>query len=199
MRGDAGSADADGYALDESPVPDEPGIAHVDEHGQAAVPSDGDAAPGFYGNVHRAIVEHTSGQLRAGGVMEDGAQGKGVDLSENNGSRARARVPMCRWCGKAEAEHLEERPLGAAQPRIPCLGLKSGFLVRDQAKVDPETHEFRVHLVQLWLCEACLLGTGQECHTPGCALFLHNSPGFPIMRELYTLVAPPEPSEADHG
>ena len=24
------------------------------------------------------------------------------------------------------------------------------------------------------ICDACLLGIGSECHTPGCALFLHK-------------------------
>ena len=42
--------------------------------------------------------------------------------------------------------------------------------------------------VEIILCEACLNGLGQECHTPGCALFIHNSPGHPIMPELYKLI-----------
>lgn len=45
--------------------------------------------------------------------------------------------------------------------------------------------EPKVKTVRIRLCEACLNGEGQECHTPGCALFLHNSPGHPIMPELY--------------
>ena len=51
--------------------------------------------------------------------------------------------------------------------------------------------EYRVHLVQLRLCEACLLGIGSECHTPGCALWLHDPPGMPIHPELYEIVAAP--------
>lgn len=54
-----------------------------------------------------------------------------------------------------------------------------------------ESGEYRVHLVQLRLCEACLLGIGSECHTPGCALWLHDPPGMPIHPELYEIVAAP--------
>ena len=53
-----------------------------------------------------------------------------------------------------------------------------------------------------WMCEACLNGDGEECHTPGCALHLHNSPGHPIMPELYTVIGQmeeidPSPNESD--
>jgi hypothetical protein len=47
-----------------------------------------------------------------------------------------------------------------------------------------------IRMIQLHMCDACIRGEGQECHTPGCALFLHNSPGFPIAPELYTVVEP---------
>lgn len=47
---------------------------------------------------------------------------------------------------------------------------------------------YRTHLVQLWLCEACLLGAGRECHTPSCALCWHNSPGHAIDPGLYTVI-----------
>lgn len=46
----------------------------------------------------------------------------------------------------------------------------------------------KLKLVKIRLCEACLRGDGQECHTPGCALFLHNSPGHPIMEELFEVI-----------
>ncbi len=35
------------------------------------------------------------------------------------------------------------------------------------------------------LCQACIDGVGEECHTPGCALYLH-SVDIPIMREMLT-------------
>lgn len=50
--------------------------------------------------------------------------------------------------------------------------------------------EPKVHMVQIRLCELCLNGEGRECHTPGCALWLHDSPGFPIMPELYEIIEP---------
>lgn len=46
----------------------------------------------------------------------------------------------------------------------------------------------KIKEVKIWLCEACLNGEGQECHTPGCALWIHNSPGLPIAPELYEVL-----------
>jgi len=43
-------------------------------------------------------------------------------------------------------------------------------------------------LVKIWLCEACLNGDGDECHTPGCALCWHNSPGHSIEPKLYEIL-----------
>ena len=42
--------------------------------------------------------------------------------------------------------------------------------------------------IKITLCEACLQGLGEECHTPGCALFIHNSPGLPIYPALYEVL-----------
>ncbi len=42
--------------------------------------------------------------------------------------------------------------------------------------------------IKLVLCQACLDGVGEECHTPECAWYLHNSPGHPIMPELYEVL-----------
>lgn len=40
------------------------------------------------------------------------------------------------------------------------------------------THEpeIPVRLVQLWLCDPCIDGVGEECHTPGCSLWLNRPP-----------------------
>lgn len=46
----------------------------------------------------------------------------------------------------------------------------------------------KLKLVKLWLCEACLQGEGEECHTPGCALWIHDSPGHPILPDLYEVL-----------
>lgn len=32
----------------------------------------------------------------------------------------------------------------------------------------------RIKRIKIDICEACLKGQGAECHTPGCALFLHR-------------------------
>ena len=42
--------------------------------------------------------------------------------------------------------------------------------------------------VKMWVCQACLDGDGDECHTLGCALFLHRV-DLPIMPELYEVLA----------
>jgi hypothetical protein len=43
-------------------------------------------------------------------------------------------------------------------------------------------------LVAIRICVPCLNGRGDICNTPGCALFLHNSPGFPIDPMLYETI-----------
>lgn len=48
--------------------------------------------------------------------------------------------------------------------------------------------DYRVHAVQIRLCEGCLLGLGQECHTGPCALCWHNSPGHLIDPAMYQVV-----------
>jgi hypothetical protein len=46
----------------------------------------------------------------------------------------------------------------------------------------------RVLTIEIRICESCLKGEGQECHTPGCALFLHKV-DLPIMPELYRVLS----------
>jgi len=41
--------------------------------------------------------------------------------------------------------------------------------------------------IKIIICEACLYGEGEECHTPGCALFLH-SVDLPIHPEMYEVL-----------
>lgn len=41
--------------------------------------------------------------------------------------------------------------------------------------------------VEITICEACLDGEGDECHTPGCALYLH-SVDLPIAPEMYKVI-----------
>ncbi len=45
----------------------------------------------------------------------------------------------------------------------------------------------KIKKIEIWLCELCLNGEGEECHTPGCALFLH-SVDLPIAPELYLIL-----------
>jgi hypothetical protein len=60
--------------------------------------------------------------------------------------------------------------------------------VTGEPNTDPKRDgEYKTHLVQLWLCEGCLLGIGKECHTGGCALCWHRAPDFPVTPELVTM------------
>jgi hypothetical protein len=41
--------------------------------------------------------------------------------------------------------------------------------------------------IEIRICEACLNGEGRECHTPGCAYFLHEV-DLPVMPGLYKVI-----------
>ncbi len=41
------------------------------------------------------------------------------------------------------------------------------------------------------ICEACLDGLGQECHTPGCALYMHRV-DLSIDSRLYNIISESE-------
>jgi hypothetical protein len=45
----------------------------------------------------------------------------------------------------------------------------------------------KLKTIEIRICEACLNGEGDECHTAGCALWLHSI-DLPIMPELYRVI-----------
>ena len=45
----------------------------------------------------------------------------------------------------------------------------------------------KVKCVAINICEACLNGVGSECHTPGCALWLHRV-DLPIDKGAYVVL-----------
>jgi len=45
----------------------------------------------------------------------------------------------------------------------------------------------KIKRIIIWICEKCLGGEGEECHTAGCALFLH-AVDLPIDHRLYTIL-----------
>jgi len=91
----------------------------------------------------------------------------------------------CRFCGKPREQHLTYRPAGAPVPRMPCLGLRARYLEAPQVEA---AQSAPTHLVKIRLCEACLRGEGDECHTPECALCFKNSPGVPLDPALYEII-----------
>jgi hypothetical protein len=42
----------------------------------------------------------------------------------------------------------------------------------------------KLKTIEITICEPCLNGEGEECHTPGCALWLHRI-DLPIAPESY--------------
>lgn len=54
-------------------------------------------------------------------------------------------------------------------------GTAPGQAARRGKPIDYEP-EIPVRLVRLWLCDLCLDGEGDECHTPGCSLWIHDVP-----------------------
>ena len=75
----------------------------------------------------------------------------------------------------------------------PCWQVTGGAPTTGEAPAtDGEWPPLR--LVQLRICQACLDGEGAECHTPGCALWLH-SVGPRIHRELYEIVSADPPAD----
>jgi hypothetical protein len=45
----------------------------------------------------------------------------------------------------------------------------------------------KLKTIEIRICDQCLNGEGKECHTPGCALFLHTV-DLPIHPELYRVI-----------
>ena len=42
--------------------------------------------------------------------------------------------------------------------------------------------------VIITICDPCLNGEGGECHTPGCAFWLHRMDKLPVHSELYKVL-----------
>ena len=52
--------------------------------------------------------------------------------------------------------------------------------------------------IKIIICEACLKGEGEECHTPGCAFFLHSI-DLPIHPEMYEVIDEWEEDYSDNN
>lgn len=59
---------------------------------------------------------------------------------------------------------------------------------------DAAANPLRLKLIAIRICSACLDGVGQECHTPGCALFLHRV-DLPVHVESYQVLHEEEVEE----
>lgn len=65
-----------------------------------------------------------------------------------------------------------------------------------------DSNDYPVHRVRLDLCEPCIDGVGEECHTPGCDLYLHSVDipilmAKPDMQELRAGECLPEPDRRE--
>ena len=71
-------------------------------------------------------------------------------------------------------------------PRATTMGV-SGYVVVEKTQASPPASERDadppVRRVIVNICEPCIRAEGQECHTPGCLLFLHRV-DIPFMEEL---------------
>lgn len=65
------------------------------------------------------------------------------------------------------------------------------------ARLSADSTDVSLKRIQLFACQACLDGVGEECHTPGCAFYLHRV-DLPITPELYTIVTDEAVKEACH-
>lgn len=66
------------------------------------------------------------------------------------------------------------------------------------SELDLDEQEFApVHVVQLQLCDPCIDGEGDECHTPGCSLWLNRPPDIGLRdNPSVTIAAAAEPQPA---
>jgi hypothetical protein len=66
------------------------------------------------------------------------------------------------------------------------------------SELDLDAEEFApVHVVQLQLCDPCIDGEGDECHTPGCSLWLNRPPDIGLRdNPSVTIAAAAEPQPA---
>ena len=61
-----------------------------------------------------------------------------------------------------------------------------------------------IQQIVIWICDDCLAGVGDECHTAGCALFFH-SVDLAIDENMYTVIGareeylPPKESVCQHS
>lgn len=60
-------------------------------------------------------------------------------------------------------------------------------MVDPVAAQSPQPQPIKIKVVKLPICQPCLDGIGEECHTAGCALWLHRV-DLPIDPELYEVV-----------
>lgn len=74
-----------------------------------------------------------------------------------------------------------------------ACGLENLLLVAGPLGLREE--QMKLKHIAITICEACLEGEGVQCHTPGCALFLHLV-DLPIDARLYTVLAEYEEGEA---
>jgi hypothetical protein len=90
---------------------------------------------------------------------------------------------MAEYRTKKEAVDALRRHLSIIQKRLNKI-----FRRFDMAKGRGRMSE-ELRTIKITICQACLDGEGHECHTPGCALFLH-SVDLPINKEQYEIIDP---------
>lgn len=75
--------------------------------------------------------------------------------------------------------------LHSGQGRMTCNEAAAKVVNKGNARM-------KLKHIKIWVCQYCLDGKGEECHTPGCSLYLHRV-DLPIAPELYEVI-----KEVDH-
>lgn len=74
-----------------------------------------------------------------------------------------------------QAAALNEAQLRSIEARNPGIDMDEVRRIRARAGVSPQPEtEDDVLRVAISICRPCLAGVGEECHTPGCALYMHR-------------------------
>lgn len=90
---------------------------------------------------------------------------------------ATLKQPKCSTCGDTKKVEYELDDI-QGDVMIPCPDCQ-------------QPKDIQLKHIKIWICQMCLDGKGEECHTPGCALYLH-AVDLPIDSRLYEIDQQPK-------
>src|SRR5690606_34771936 len=118
-------------------------------------------------------------------------QGHGLPPSASASRKAacHAHGGRCRWIGRAIVAAWQRACSGHWMPWTICRAPATACWLHGAHERSPPMTDtpIKIKRIAIWICEPCLNGEGQECHTAGCALFLHRV-DLPIHPEIYEVL-----------